>query len=57
VFIRGLQHLPQDQEVINGFKTSQNSINTPLKRELKKRGGEKTKETIHKKPKCKGPKA
>jgi hypothetical protein len=39
LLIKGLQYFPQDQEVRNGFKTSKNPINTPLK--IKKRGLEK----------------
>jgi len=37
VLIKVLQHLPQDHGVKNGFKTSQNPINTHLRRELKKK--------------------
>ena len=37
VLIKVLQYLPQDHGVKNGFQTSQNPVNTHLRRELKKK--------------------
>jgi hypothetical protein len=47
VLIKGVQHFPQDYEVRNGFKISQNPINTPLN--IKKKRFEKKEKRERKK--------